>query len=196
VLVRLELISIQNIHILTSSRTSWLSLDVTMSCSPSCISVLTYEKKEHLNTVTSQLVICQKLIMFATGCNAEPVWSRQSCIKTIIETPHSFTKLHVHQNLLTSSIAFYNTSAIMSCGLISREGGREGGGRVIWQRAHSSRFPKTSPSSRNFYELSVPRLSRFCRTILEIQCVPWMRKRPFKGTSGATFLRHYRALHR
>jgi hypothetical protein len=29
-----------------------------------------------------------------------------------------------------------------------------------------------------------------------IQCVPRMRKRPFKGTSGATFLRHYRALRR
>jgi hypothetical protein len=30
----------------------------------------------------------------------------------------------------------------------------------------------------------------------DVQCVPWMRKRPFKGTSGATFLRHYRALRR
>jgi hypothetical protein len=28
----------------------------------------------------------------------------------------------------------------------------------------------------------------------QVQCVPWMRKRPFKGTSGATFLCHYRAL--
>jgi hypothetical protein len=31
---------------------------------------------------------------------------------------------------------------------------------------------------------------------LVIQCVSQMRKRPFKGTSGATFLRHYRALRR
>jgi hypothetical protein len=29
-----------------------------------------------------------------------------------------------------------------------------------------------------------------------VQCVSRMRKRPFKGTSGATFLRHYRALRR
>jgi hypothetical protein len=29
-----------------------------------------------------------------------------------------------------------------------------------------------------------------------IQTVPWMRKRHFKGTSGATFLRDYRALRR
>jgi hypothetical protein len=29
-----------------------------------------------------------------------------------------------------------------------------------------------------------------------IQCVSRMRKRPFKGASGATFLRHYRALRR
>jgi hypothetical protein len=27
-----------------------------------------------------------------------------------------------------------------------------------------------------------------------VQCVPRMRKRPFKGITGATFLRHYRAL--
>jgi hypothetical protein len=29
-----------------------------------------------------------------------------------------------------------------------------------------------------------------------IQCVPWMRKWPFKGTSGATFFCHYRVLRR
>jgi hypothetical protein len=33
-------------------------------------------------------------------------------------------------------------------------------------------------------------------TLRQVQCVSRMRKRPFKGTSGATFLRHYRALRR
>jgi hypothetical protein len=34
------------------------------------------------------------------------------------------------------------------------------------------------------------------RMYMIIQCVSRMRKRPFKGTSGATFLCHYRALRR
>jgi hypothetical protein len=34
---------------------------------------------------------------------------------------------------------------------------------------------------------NMPQQINFC----DIQCVPWMRKRPFKGTSGATFLCHY-----